>query len=279
MEAAAREGQIAPEKDEWFHYTRLPDGSDYLRWSSLFEFLISPDGRRIAGRALTELPSEAFQTYLLGQVLSFALLKMGLEPLHATVAVVEGWAVDLLGNSGYGKSSLGAAFLHAGHRLLTDDLLLVKQGPYGFYAQPGHGRIKVFPEVAKAFLEELAGTKMNPLTPKLVIPLGRDRAEQSVKPLKVLYVLRPPTVQARSKRIRIRPFHPREGVLKVIGSTFNTVIRAPDRLARQFRLATQLAACVPIKSPALPSGTFPASARSGSRSVRCGTASSVPSGR
>ncbi|PYT92309.1 MAG: hypothetical protein DMG36_15620 [Acidobacteria bacterium] len=83
---------------DWFHYAPLEDGSDYLRWTGLFEFLISADGRRIAARTLTDISQEAFQTYLLGQVLSFALLKQGIESLHSTVVAVDGGAVAILGD-------------------------------------------------------------------------------------------------------------------------------------------------------------------------------------
>ncbi|MFB3074256.1 MAG: hypothetical protein ACE1Z6_03640, partial [Candidatus Methylomirabilales bacterium] len=111
----------------WFQHLRLPDGSDYLRWSGLFEFLVSADGRRIACRELECASPESFQTYLIGQVLSFALVKRGIEPLHSTTVVIDGKAVAFLGDSGYGKSSLGAAFLQAGYPLLTDDLLVLKE--------------------------------------------------------------------------------------------------------------------------------------------------------
>jgi len=58
--------------EDWFHRMALPDGSDYLCWAGLFEFLISPDGKRIAYRALKYASQETFQTYLVSQALSFA---------------------------------------------------------------------------------------------------------------------------------------------------------------------------------------------------------------
>ena len=115
--------------DDWFHRITLPDGSDYLRWTGLFEFLVSPDGRRIAYHALKHASQETFQTYLVSQALSFALIKQGLEPLHATVVVIGEQAVALLGTCGLGKSSLGTAFLQIGCRLLTDDLLVTSRTP------------------------------------------------------------------------------------------------------------------------------------------------------
>src|SRR6266851_9090486 len=98
------EASVFAENGEWFQRVSGKDGCVYLRWSGLFEFLISADGRRISGRPLSGSSSEAFATYLAGQVLSFALVKQGIEPLHATVVVVDGMAVALCGDCGYGKS-------------------------------------------------------------------------------------------------------------------------------------------------------------------------------
>src|SRR5437660_7239942 len=68
--AQARGLAPASRNGGWFQRTHLPDGSMYLQWCGLFEFLISADGRRVQGRPLQKASLEAFQTYLLGQVLS-----------------------------------------------------------------------------------------------------------------------------------------------------------------------------------------------------------------
>jgi hypothetical protein len=95
----------------WFHRAELRDGAVYLRWANLFDFLVSADGREIGARPLGESSPEAFHTYLLGQALSFALIKQGFDPLHATTVTVAGEAVAFLGECGFGKSSLAATFL------------------------------------------------------------------------------------------------------------------------------------------------------------------------
>lgn len=243
-----------PNDGDWFHYRRLSDGSNYLRWSGLFEFLVSPDGRRIACHALDQASREAFHTYLLGQVLSFALLEHGIEPLHSTAVVVDGEAVGFIGDCGYGKSSLGAAFLQAGHRLLTDDLLVVKEERNGFLAYPGLPRIKLFPHIARRlFGGRLTGAPMNNFTPKLVIPLKQNRmARLGAVPLKAIYVLRPPGESPRNGRISIRVLSPRRAFLELVKNTFNPVIVEPWRLKRQFALAAQLTSRVPVKSLSFP---------------------------
>ena len=252
---ARRETGICPDTGDWFQHARLSDGSDYFQWSGLFEFLVSTDGRRINCRELNGASPESFQTYLVGQVLSFALLKHGIEPLHSTAVVINGEAVAFLGDSGFGKSSLGAAFVQAGYPLLTDDLLVLKEEGDRFMAYPGSPRIKLFPGIAKSLLgERVSSTPMNNETPKLVIPLGQNETvlPQGAFPVKAIYVLTPPRARSQSSKIAIRPLSPRRAFVELITNTFNALIVEPERLKRQFVLASRLAAVVPVKSLSFP---------------------------
>ncbi|HEY3065315.1 MAG TPA: hypothetical protein VGL09_05955 [Methylomirabilota bacterium] len=238
----------------WFEHARLADGADYVRWRGLFEFLVAADGRAIDCRPLRRDAFEAFRTYLLGHTLSFALLRLGREPLHSTAAVVNGRAVGFVGDCGYGKSSLGAAFLRAGHALLTDDLLVLTPDPRGYLAHPGPARIKLFPHVARAVLGDAAGgTPMNDLTPKLVIPLRNGLGHAEAAPLAALYVLGSPK-GPRPPAVAIEPLSPRAAFVELVRATFNTLVRDPARLARQFELAARLAVAVPVKRLSFPRG-------------------------
>jgi len=251
---ARREAGICAEEKEWFAHAGLSDGSDYLQWSGLFEFIVSAGGHRIACRELDNASPESFQTYLLGQVLSFALLKQGIEPLHSTSVVIDETAVAFLGNCGYGKSSLGAAFLQRGHRLVTDDLLVLKEKGDRFVAYPGPPRIKLFPEIARRLLgDRVDGIPMNNDTSKLVIPLGLDEtvSPECTFPLKAIYILRPPA-RSHNSRIMIRQLSPRHAFVTLIKNTFNAVVVDPERIKRQFALASRLAANVPVKSLSYP---------------------------
>jgi len=248
FEEAVREAAGKPSAAEWYQHTCLRDGSHYLRWSELFEFLVSADGCRIAGRPLTHVSLEAFHTYLLGVVLSFSLLKRGLDPLHATAVVVDGRAVGFLGNDGYGKSSLGGAFIQIGYPVLTDDLLVLREGDQGFSAYSGPPRIKLFPEIARNLLgEQVTGIPMNPLTRKLVIPLDRHQSHHAAVPLKTLYVLTRPEVRARSERVTLRRLSQRSAFLALLKNAFNTDIIESERLRRQFLLCTRIASTIPMK--------------------------------
>ncbi len=240
-------------KQAFFHYAHLQDGSTYIRWSGLFEFLILDNGRSILGRQLNNTGAEAFNNYLLGQVLSFAMIKQGIEPLHSTVVRIDDGAVGFVGDCGYGKSSLGASFLQAGYLLLTDDLLILKENNGCFAAYPGFPRIKLFPKIAKKLIgEKVKGFPMNNLTSKLILPLDRHQFTRTPVPLRSIYVLTPPVAGLRSKKVTIRKLSQRRAFLSLLRNTFNTKVTEPERLKRQFTFFTQIVSKVPIKTLSYP---------------------------
>lgn len=230
----------------WGQHALLEDGSTYLRWPELAEFLVSASGFRITC-GVGPASHEAFQVYLLGQALSFALVKSGLEPLHSTAVVINGKAVAFLGNSGFGKSSLAASFLEAGCPLLTDDLLILRQNGKGFFGYPGPPRIKLFPKLAREFLKaNLGGVPMSNGTQKLVLRLFESQIHQTFAPLHSIYVLDSPRQVFRKQRISAVHLRPREAFVSLLSNTFNRLLTDPERLRRQFAAATQLVARVPV---------------------------------
>jgi hypothetical protein len=228
----------------------FPDGEGYLRWRGRFEFLVSRDGRTVAAHQIARRAPDTFHTHMLGQALSFALVRQGFDPLHATVVSVDGGAVALLGDSGYGKSTLAAAFVGAGDQLVTDDLLIVTETATGLIAHPGPPRLKLYPQALRRVLPHARGTTLITATPKLMVPLSPTQVTGRAVPLRALYVLSPPSVPV--SRVTIRRLSQRSACLALIRNTFNTVIVDPDRLARQFALAARIAGAVPVKSVSYP---------------------------
>jgi hypothetical protein len=242
--------QGPPDRDpgDWFHGHELADGSIYLQWTGLFEFVVSPDGRRILYRRLERASDESFKVYLLGQVLSFSLLAMGFEPLHGTAVVVEGGAVVFLGNCGYGKSTLGAALLARGFPILTDDLVVLQQHKHRWAVHRGIPRVKLFPSMARRLLgSHLRGTPMNDGTSKLVLPLEAEAMAPATVPLKALYVLSDPELHQRNGRITVEPLTNSEAFLEVVRASFNLIRVDRPRLANQFAAAGRLASSVPVR--------------------------------
>ena len=240
---------MQPDDSKWFQCFQLSSGAHYMRWAGLFEFLVSADGHSIWGHSLPAGTLERLQTYLMGQVISMALVKQGIEPLHATVVVVDGEAIGFLGDSGFGKSTLGAAFLEAGFTILTDDLLVIEINGLDFIAQPGPARVKLFPEPAELLLPgQSEGATMNPTTPKLVLPLIDSQTWSKAAPINNLFVLNAPDNDTPTDEVVICRLSRRQACIKLVENTFNTVIQGPARQLQQFDMATELAAGLQINS-------------------------------
>jgi hypothetical protein len=234
----------------WFRFRRLADGSAYVGWNELFEFLVSRNGREILYHLHNRATLESFSVYMLGQVLSFSLISLGADPLHGTTVVVDGEAVVLLGDCGYGKSTLGAALLARGLKLVTDDLVVLEKTDVGWMVQPGVPRIKLFPAAARRLLgSEVSGTPMNRGTSKLILPLGARRVSSRPVPVKALYVLTPPERRRRVGRrhVQIESLDGRDAFLEVIRAAFNLLALESPRIASQFNFAKRLVNDVSIR--------------------------------
>jgi hypothetical protein len=233
--------------ESWYRYGWLPDGSAYVRWEAVGEFLVAANGRCIRWRRFDESSIESFQVYLLGQALSFALVKQRLEPLHATVVTVDDRAVAFLGSSGSGKSTLAACFLEAGHRLVTDDLLLLHEESGRLLAYPGPPRLKLFPEIAGRFFPQIADSvTMNADTDKLILGLDSRMTETAPVALAAVYLLTTPDDFGATERVMVEALSRREAFLELVKGTFNRHLASAERLARQFDAAARLSDRLPV---------------------------------
>jgi hypothetical protein len=243
----------------WYRRAVLDEGSIYVGWEAIGEFLVDATGHEIVARRDDGCATESFLVYMLGQALSFALVRQNLEPLHATSVVVGGRAIAFLGNPAFGKSTLAASFLEEGHRLLTDDLLVLNDLPDPLVAYPGPPRIKLFPAIARRYLDDLSnGVPMNADTQKLIVPLDDRRWCASPMPLTTIYVIREPWALSRSaaktsrSETEIEHLNPRDAFLALLGGVFNRRVPGKDRLARQFAFLSGLVARVPVRRLSYP---------------------------
>jgi hypothetical protein len=230
---------------------RLPNGSIYARWRAVGEFLVRADGSGIACRQFSEATTESFHVYLLGQALSFAMVKSGIEQFHGTVVAVNGEAVPFLAGSGFGKSSLAASFLAAGCRILTDDLLVLHASGRQVVAFPGPARIKLFPKTAKKFLgdQALSSIRMNLETEKLILPLTTSQSCSTSLPVRTIYVLNGwgPRERLENRTIRIEALGKREAFLDMFTNVFNRRVDDAQRQERQMSQIAELVNLVSIK--------------------------------
>jgi hypothetical protein len=249
LEDVIAESETLPSLPAWFRITHLNDGSTFLHFPDLADFLVSADGHLILARQLDAAYLDGFFTYLLGHALSYSLLQFGIEQLHATCVTVNGSAVAFLGDTGYGKSTLAAAFVREGHRLVTDDMLVLQTASDGVYVKPALARIKLFPEVAEYLLGgNMTGGPLNAGTRKAVIPLESYQFYGHDVKLSAIYTLAPPTDRVPDQELRIIRLSKTDAFVELCKATFNPYVPGRSRSENQFGFATQLAASIPVSS-------------------------------
>ena len=251
--AAAPGGAAASE--EWFVCRTLEDGSVYLRWAGLYEFLVDAQGTCVRHRALPGADPSVLQNFLFGQALSFALIRQNVEPVHAAVVEIDGYAIALLGDCTYGKSTLAGSLLRAGCRLVSDDLLVVQEAHGRLMAQSGSGRIKLLPDSATAVLGGTSGgERIIPSSDKRVFRLERHMVQRNDVPLRAFIVLPTPEERAASDRFAMgrssgaRVFH------ELLKNTFVRYVHDGRRLHQNFSWNARLASAVQGYHLVYPSG-------------------------
>lgn len=236
-----------PHRSRWAHGAMLPDGSAYRHWTDLFEFLVTPDAKQIHARLLGTLYEEAMLAYLLVDALSFSMVRLGKEPVHATAVVTDRGAIAFLGNSGDGKSTLAAMFLRTGAKLLTDDMLVLTRVANRWVAEAGPPRIKLYRPIAARILGHVDnGIPMNGATEKLIIPLAATDVSTEAVPLAAIYLL--DDGNAGDPCPAIHRLSPAAAFPRVLAHTAGHYPSEEQRLRRQFDFATALVRQVPIST-------------------------------
>lgn len=248
-----------PEPEEnrtGIHFHPLKNGACYIRFYNHFRFLVSPNGRTVYYRKL-EKPAPSFQyaapAFLQTNVLSFCLIKLGMEVFHASSVEHKGRAIAFLGESGYGKSTLAAGFLGTGAKLLTDDVLAVKKSGKKFLTPPGVGHIKLLPKTIKKVLKtgKKSEGRLGPTAKKRVLSLPKNVLASKSCPLGVIYILWPRSKKT-SGQIWARKLRPKDALISLIKCSHNLVLQEPSRLRKQISFASKLTRQVPIRALSYP---------------------------
>jgi hypothetical protein len=207
----------------------------YLLWARDHgRVLISPDGAELLCEPDTA--NADWASIVSAQALPLAATIRGLEVLHASGVVLNGRAVLFVGPSGVGKSSLAAALVRLGGRLLSDDAVALAQSDGGLIAHAGSMTLQLraaederLSYDQRAVLGHPAGSiegKRRYLSPGAPGPA----------PLGSVFLLersaRRPTVEALDA---VSPF-------ALLASTFNLSVRTAARLRRQLDVVSAIAA-------------------------------------
>ena len=233
-----------PPQQEWFDIKDSKFGS-LLRWKNLFSFFIEKNSPYIYYHIDDSTHIASWGIYCLSWVLSFKLLEKGYECFHGSSVYLNGQTIWILGDCGYGKTTLIYHLLRQGSLLVSDDLLTFQSCHNQLHSTVGPSRIKIFPNHLQANPFPIL-QKMNPLTGKRILQVpGVDPTVKSL-PIKGIYVLTDPQKQPHSK-ITLTPMPPTDALKSLLANLYNTCYLSNLRMRTQFHQINQLINHIPIK--------------------------------
>jgi hypothetical protein len=225
-------------------------GGDYfhLRYVDETTFVLDRHAARVWATWPESLTLEDTTTYLLGPVFGFVLGLRGVCCLHASVVVVDGWAVALLGSAGAGKSTTAAAFARQGHPVLSDDVaaLLVRQGR--FFVQPAYPHLRLWPNsVATLYGSPGALPTLTPTWEKCRLDLTGQGYHFHEQPAQLAAVYSLDERRDEPAAPYVEAFSGRAALLRLLGNTYASHLLFPPSRNREFELLGRLARTVPLR--------------------------------
>ncbi len=120
-----------------------------LRIAGVACFLIR-DGREIKVYPCPDASFDDIRLYLLGSAMGAMLHQRGMLPFHGSSICVDNRAITFSGPSGIGKSTLAAALVTRGYRMLADDVSAISFADSGLpMVNPGMPQLKLCDDVGR----------------------------------------------------------------------------------------------------------------------------------
>jgi hypothetical protein len=182
-----------------------------FRYIDGITFDISSDGKDVRGSWPSTMSLEDALTYLLGPVFGFILRIRGFTALHASAAIINGYAVAFVGGGGAGKSTIVAALARAGHRVLSDDIAVLEETSGTFRIKPSYPQIRLWPDsVSILFRTKEALPRLVPSSDwwtKCFLDLEQDGFyfHDEALPVRFTYILEPRSQNVQIARADVIP--------------------------------------------------------------------------
>ncbi len=231
----------------WLSFARTPAGY-LLRFPRLADFEVLRERRgtfsRIRARPRRALPIETARHLFLDQVWPLVLSGGGRLVIHASAVVLpDGRAVAFAGPAGAGKSSLAAAMISAGCRLVTDDCLLLEPRGGRWRAVPSYPGLRLWPDMLARFAGGgRGGTGVAHYTSKRRLAGAMPFARRAA-PLAAMYLVRR---RAAGAKVAVTPLAGAAALMELVPFTYLLDFGAREALARSFAELAALTTAVPI---------------------------------
>lgn len=165
------------------------DDVSFMSWPIVASYLITGTSR-IDVEPTPDIDPAWLAFPLLGPVFSILLHKRGSLVMHASAIAVGDKCAIFAGDKMAGKSTTAAAFIRAGHELVTDDVLSVDFGPDGAWITPGFPQLKLAEdaETAMALVNAERAPILRPGFEKRPARLTSGFSTEKIRPTR-LYIL------------------------------------------------------------------------------------------
>ena len=164
-------------------------GAQTLIKTPRYAFLLISGGSEIRIRPNPEATAAELRMLVLGVGVGALLHQRGILPLHAGVIARHGGAVAFCAASGTGKSTLTAALVQQGFRIMDDNLAALELGGEVPLVHPGCPEIKLFDDVlARCPPAWREGAPSGPCGPKTGLIL-RPQFEPEARALRGIFIL------------------------------------------------------------------------------------------
>lgn len=219
-----------------------------LVYSDGTHFVLECRGGEISADWPDPLTLEDVAPYLVGPVLGVVLRLRGIFPLHASAVSIGDQAIALVGPAGAGKSTTAAAFARCGYRVISDDVVVLRQEGSRFGILPGYPRVNLWAESVHAIFGSGASLPLiSPSWDKHFMPLDPfTEFETRPLPLGGLYVL-----QRRAAGITgpvvVEQLTGTEALVALLGNTYMNYLPDLDGRRREFELLGRIVAQVPVR--------------------------------
>lgn len=180
----------------WLTYYKTDDEL-LLIWNGHFSFRIQFSKNTIHYQKSHSVNLDFMVSVLLSTVLSCFLVRKNIEPLHGSVLSyqIDGiqMGIMILGQSGYGKSTLCAGLTKCNWQLVSDDMIHLQKKPGGYVCLAGPALLKLYPDSLNAVLRpdnsHFKIKDLSALTEKKLIQSQPDLPHQNSQPVNIDLVL------------------------------------------------------------------------------------------
>lgn len=134
-------------------FYRCADGY-ILRFPTFADFEVNTIAGRVDCHPAPAVSDATTQHLYFNQVLPLVSGKLGKLVFHGSAVEIGEYAVAFMAESGRGKSTLAASFATGGHRLFTDDSLLIDEVGGHFAVAPSHPSIRLWADSEAALIPQ-----------------------------------------------------------------------------------------------------------------------------